>query len=230
MTALHHLSLGELAIRRPSATRVLERYALDYCCGGNRSLLDACRERGLDAEQVLAEVESAAPEETPADWVELPPAQLARHLVDTHHRYLQGELPAVDQLAEKVRQVHGGRHPELHAVRHLVALLRADLEPHLRKEELILFPAIEALAAGHRQFAFGPIDNPIRMMLIEHDHAGELLEELRAATVAYRTPEDACASYGALYQRLEALEADTHLHVHKENNALFPAALRLAGT
>ena len=145
-----------------------------------------------------------------------------------HHRYLNEELPVVDALAAKVLSIHGDRQPELAEVRRLVAAIRADLEPHLLKEERVLFPAIAALADGKRELGFGSVVNPIRMMGIEHDRAGELLVNLRAATGGYVVPDDACASYRSEYERLEALELDTHLHIHKENHVLFPAALRLA--
>jgi regulator of cell morphogenesis and NO signaling len=161
-------------------------------------------------------------------WTSLDAPALATHVVDTHHRYLHEELPLVDALAAKVLSVHGDRHPELAEVRRLVAAIRADLEPHLMKEERVLFPAIAALASGEREFAFGSVANPIRMMGIEHDRAGELLAELRATTDGYAVPADGCASYRSLYERLEALELDTHLHIHKENHVLFPAALRIA--
>jgi regulator of cell morphogenesis and NO signaling len=123
--------------------------------------------------------------------------------------------------------VHGGRHPELSSVRALVREIRADLEPHLQKEERILLPAIHDLARGPRAFPFGSVANPVQMMLLEHDRAGELLAALRAATGGYAVPADACASYRSLYERLEVLETDTHLHIHKENHTLFPAALRM---
>ena len=113
-------------------------------------------------------------------------------------------------------------------MRRLVAAIRADLEPHLMKEERVLFPAIQSLADGQREFPFGTVGNPIRMMLFEHDRAGELLAELRAATAGYTVPDDACGSYQSLYERLAVLEADTHEHIHKENNVLFPEVLRLA--
>jgi regulator of cell morphogenesis and NO signaling len=114
-------------------------------------------------------------------------------------------------------------------VRRLVADVRADLEPHLHKEERVLFPAIAALAEGLTDFPFGSVAQPIHMMVIEHDRAGELLALLRGATDDYRVPADGCASYRSLYERLAALEFDTHVHIHKENHVLFPAALRLAG-
>ena len=125
--------------------------------------------------------------------------------------------------------MHGDRHPELTRVRDLVVALRDELEPHLAKEERVLFPAIHDLADGRRDFPFGTVGNPIRVMAAEHDHAGELLSQLRSATGGYAVPEDGCASYRSLYERLEALAMDTHLHIHKENHRLFPAAVRMAG-
>lgn len=164
---------------------------------------------------------------TPGTWAHLDPPALARHIVETHHRYLHEELPLLDALAEKVLAAHGRRHPELEDVRNLVRAIHDDLEPHLMKEERVLFPAIEALSAGQREFGFGPVASPIRMMELEHDRAGHLLAELRAVAYRYEIPTDACTSYRSLYERLEHLEADTHEHIHKENNVLFPAALAL---
>ena len=161
-------------------------------------------------------------------WTTLDATSLAAHVVATHHTYLWEELPLLDALATKVHSVHVGRHPELDEVADLVTALRDDLEPHMLKEERVLFPAIAALAAGQREFPFGSVANPIRMMVAEHDRAGELLTRLRAVTTNYSVPPDACASYRSLYERLAAVEADTHVHIHKENHVLFPAALRLA--
>lgn len=227
MTTTTDQTLGRLVTTRPAAARVLERHGLDYCCGGDRPLTDACDAAGVDVGAVIADLDELPPGD-PEAWTTLPPPALAADIVATHHAYLHEELPLLDALAEKVLRVHGERHPELARVRRLVAEVAADLAPHLRKEERVLFPAIEALAEGHRDFPFGSIAAPIRMMLAEHDRAGDLLAALRTATGGYRPPADACASYRSLYARLDALEADTHLHVHKENNVLFPAVLRLA--
>ena len=165
-----------------------------------------------------------------AGWTALDPSALARHIVEHHHAYLHEELPLLDALAEKVLHAHGSRHPELAAVRRLVAAVRAELEPHLQKEEVVLFPAIDALVAGQRDLGLGSIGDPIRMMGVEHDRAGDLLVELRAAADDFVVPADGCASYRSLYERLARLEADTHEHIHKENNVLFPAAIALAGS
>jgi regulator of cell morphogenesis and NO signaling len=160
-----------------------------------------------------------------ADWAALEPAELADHIVATHHAYLHEELPLLDALAAKVLAVHGDRHLELQEVRQLVAAVRADLEPHLMKEERVLFPAVRALVGGRRDFPFGSIANPVRMMEVEHDRAGQLLADLRRATNHYSVPTDGCASYRSLYERLDRLEHDTHVHIHKENHVLFPAAV-----
>ena len=227
MTVTVTRTLGELVAEAPGRAAVLDRLGLDYCCHGQRTLADACTEAGLAAEVVVAELDTAIsrPVDHPTD-----PAALADHIESTHHTYLHAELPALDTLAAKVAGVHGERHPELAEVHRLVVALRADLEPHLLKEEQVLFPAIRALVGGGREFRFGTVHNPIRMMSMEHDRAGELLAALRDVTGAYRVPDDGCASYRSLYERLEALEGDTHRHIHLENNVLFPAAVTLEGT
>jgi regulator of cell morphogenesis and NO signaling len=222
------VTLGDLVAANPNAARVLDRLGLDYCCHGDRTLGEACTAAGVDAAAVADEL-AATPAGGDTSWTALDAPALADHLVATHHRYLREELPALEALAVKVAGVHGERHPELAEVRRLVVVLRADLEPHLDKEERILFPAIRALTAGRRDFPFGDIGNPIRVMAVEHDDAGELLARLRHVSGGYVVPDDGCASYRSLYERLEALELDTHLHIHKENHALFPAAQALAG-
>lgn len=225
-TRPHTSSLGDLVAANPAAARVLQAHGLDFCCHGERPLEVACAEAGLDVEAVAAELAGTAVEGD-TSWSTLAPDALVRHIVDTHHAYLWAELPLLDALADKVATVHGARHPELAQVRRLVGALRADLEPHLTKEERILFPAIGALAAGDAPALPMPLAQPVQVMLLEHDQAGELLAELRTATADYAVPPDGCASYRSLYERLEAVEADTHLHVLKENHTLFPAALEL---
>ncbi|MBX3286765.1 MAG: iron-sulfur cluster repair di-iron protein [Actinobacteria bacterium] len=224
-------TLAAIVDVRPGATRVLERHRLDYCCGGGRTLADACAEAGIDVEPVLAELARAdqAGAAEPAPWTAMTPTQLVDHLEATHHRYLHDELPRLTALVDKVVGVHGDRHPELVRVRDSFGLLRGDLEPHLAKEERILFPMIRQLDAAVDAPAFhcGNLANPIRVMLAEHDRAGELLQRLRTLTDDHLPPADACGSYRALYEGLERLERDTHLHVHKENNVLFPAVVAL---
>ena len=216
-------SLGDIVAARPAAARVFETFGLDYCCNGDRTLEDACTSAGVDLDTVAARL--ADLDDAPAPWTALGMSELAAHIVETHHEYLYEELPLLDALAKKVYSVHGQRHPELAEIADAVFALRADLEPHLAKEELILFPAIKAIEEGEREFRFGPIDNPVGVMRNDHDRAGELLAKLRELTGGYRVPDDACASYRSLFDRLEELEADTHAHIHKENHTLFPAAI-----
>jgi len=219
-----HRSLGELVAERPARARVLERIGLDYCCHGARTLADASAEAGLDALAVAVEL-AAVYDVADADVDQLAPVPLVDHILAAHHAYLHEELPLLDALAAKVRDVHGERHPELADVARLVTAIRADLEPHLAKEEQVLFPAIRRLAEGPVELPFGSIANPIRVMATEHEGAGDLLAALRRATGGYVVPDDGCASYRSLYERLEALEADTFRHIHLENNVLFPAVL-----
>lgn len=221
-----NMTLAEIVTRDPGTAPLLEAHHLDYCCGGNQTLADACTSAGLDAGVVIAEL-TAGPAAPAADWSQMAPTALVDHLEVTHHAYLHRELPRLTALADKVASVHGSRHPELAEVAALVTALRADLEPHLTKEERVLFPLIRELDSSGDVAAFhcGSLTHPIRVMLAEHDQTGELLEQLRHATADYAVPADGCASYAALYRGLAALEADTHLHVHKENNVLFPAVL-----
>jgi len=214
-------TLGDLVAERPARARVLERLGIDYCCHGQRTLGEASIGAGLDPVAVAAEV-AAVVDEAEADVDQLEPLALIDHILRTHHRYLHEELPLLVALAEKVRDVHGSRHGELSTVAALVTEIRDDLTPHLAKEEQVLFPAIQQWVDGQRSFPFGPLSNPVQVLMAEHDRAGELLESLRAITDAYQAPADGCASYESLYRRLEHLELDTHRHVHLENNVLFP--------
>jgi regulator of cell morphogenesis and NO signaling len=219
-------TLAELVTRDHALARELERVGLDYCCGGARTIAEACASRGLDAHKVLADLEAASVVAAPAAWSTMSVVQLVDHLESTHHRYLWDELPRLWALADKVESVHGRRHPELREIRDVVAAIRAELEPHMLKEERVLFPMIRELALADRlpTFHCGSVRNPIAMMIIEHEEVGELLVRLRADTDGYVVPPDGCRSYSALFEALAQLEEDTHLHVHKENNVLFPAA------
>jgi len=242
-------SLADLATAHRDGPRVLELFGLDYCCHGRRTLADACIRAGIEARTVLDALGPVGTDPTnptnpsdpndpsrPSDrpeWASMGPSELVDHLEAVHHAWLNAELPRLRSLAEKVAGVHGSRHPELGAIAATFEELRADLEPHLAKEELVLFPMVRKLdsaaAAGSAPPAFhcGTLRNPISVMLIEHDRVGVLLEHLRDLTEDYQAPADGCASYRALFDGLAQLEADTHLHVHKENNLLFPAVVDL---
>jgi len=223
-------TLGELVNRLPGSSRVLESFGIDYCCGGRRTLDEACAELGVAAADVAAALAALGPGEAP-EWAHLDPGALVDHLESTHHAYLHAELPRLDALAAKVASVHGARHPELIEVLADVKDLADDLEPHLMKEERVLFPMIRELSVADGPVAThcGSVRRPVAVMMAEHETTGRLLERLRAHTGGFSVPADGCASYRALYEGLAELEADTHLHVHKENNVLFPAVVAMEG-
>ncbi|MEO9224019.1 MAG: iron-sulfur cluster repair di-iron protein [Acidimicrobiales bacterium] len=214
-------TLGELVIEQPGRSRVFEDFGIDYCCHGQRSLADACREAGIDEGAVLGQLDAVTETEV-SDIDAFATAELAEHIVETHHAYLHSELVPLQALADKVHSVHGGRHPELADVARLVAEARLELEPHLEREEQVVFPAIEALDTG--EVVAPGIAEQIHRLLREHRSLGELLLNLRSVSGDYAVPADACASYTMLYGRLEHLERDTFRHIHLENNVLFPAA------
>lgn len=218
-------TLADLVIDRPELATTFDRLGLDYCCGGQRPLGDAVSEAGLELDTVIAALVETAP--TEAGPVPTKIDELVDHLEATHHAYLTDALPRLVELGDKVAGVHGENHPELIGLAKLVHEIRADLEPHLLKEERVLFPMIRELAAATATPSFhcGSLNNPISVMLTEHDSVGELLAKIRAQADDFQVPADGCASYHALYAGLAELEADTHVHVHKENNLLFPAVV-----
>ncbi len=229
MTTDLQTKLGELVLERPETMRYFEGLGLDYCCGGHRSLGEACATAGLQAETVLA---GLATLEAPAAgtpsfqaWTQASLAALIQHIVPTHHDYLRTELPRLERLLDKVRAAHGERHPELGRVGEIFAALHADLIPHLMKEEQILFPFIIRMEQGEMGGAcFGSVQSPIRVMEMEHEAVGALLAELHHLTGAYTTPTDGCATFRALYLGLEEMERDLHLHITLENQILHPRA------
>lgn len=219
-------TLAELVIERPGLAARLDVLGLDYCCGGERSLHDAVTSAGLDLADVLTDLESAPTQADPVPtWADV--GELVDWIERTHHAYLRETLPWLDEQADKVRRVHAATHPELVEVATLVREIRADLEPHLLKEERVLFPMVRQLttATSAPSFHCGALANPIHVMLAEHDGVGALLARLRSCTDGFRAPADGCGSYRALYSGLAELESDTHRHVHVENNVLFPAVL-----
>lgn len=216
--------LGDIVTADPSSTRVFSRFGIDFCCHGQRPLGEACAASGLDAAEVLTALAQNG-KTAPADWADLDDVALIAHIVSTHHRYLWDEFPRLTELVDKVARVHGPNHSELSEVRDLFHKLRAGMEPHLRSEETMLFPEL-SLHSGRPD---RPLSEQVQAELVEnqaeHDRAGHLLSELRRLTNGYAVPADACASYTAMLSGLEELENDIHIHVHKENNVLFPRVL-----
>jgi regulator of cell morphogenesis and NO signaling len=181
---------------------------------------------------VLEKITAVAQESPPANEVRWPDrtlTELCDHIEQTHHAYLKTELPRLEGIIAKVLSAHGANHPALQAVRSAFADLKAELEPHLFKEERILFPAIRQLeqSAVKLHFPFGTVRNPIQVMEHEHENAGAALQRIRQATANFQVPSDACNTYRVMLVGLEQLEQNMHQHVHKENNILFPRAKRL---
>ena len=225
------MTLRALVNAHPELAREFERRGLDYCCGGGQPLADACVNQGLDPAVTVSELTAVSATADVAGWSTMGAAELVDHLEATHHRYLWDEMPRLSALVAKVVSVHGGRHPELDAIARCYEQARADLEPHLLREEQVLFPMIRELAAASSAPVFhcGTLRNPISVMLREHDAVGELLAQMRQLTNGYQPPADGCASYVSCFAALAELEADTHLHIHKENNLLFPLVVRMEG-
>lgn len=222
-------TVGEWVVDRPSRARLFEAFGIDYCCGGQRSLADACSARGLAPEAVMAALlEEPAPQDT-QDWSTAALTDLCAHIETTHHAYLRTELPRLGALTAKVVQAHGPTHPDMLDVARILGALGNELSYHMAKEEQVLFPMIRQLesASSRPVFHCGSIANPIRMMESEHVGAGDNLVQLRRLTNDYSCPPDACNTWRAMCAGLQQLEADLHQHIHKENNILFPRALQL---
>lgn len=211
------MRLGDLVTAHPELAREFERRGFDYCCGGRQTLADACQRAELDPEHVMRQLRAALLSSPPEDWTTMDAGQLVDHIETTHHRFLWDELPRVSALLDRLVVAHFERHPELDDIVRCFAEIRADLEPHLLREEEMLFPLVRSMGAAR---------DSLGTMLAEHDRIGELLTGLRFLTADYTVPADTCATYAAAMAALAGLEADTHLHIHKENNVLFPMLVR----
>lgn len=227
-------TVRDIVVENPQATLVFDKYGIDYCCGGGKSLTEACQKAGVAVETLQAALDGtlqdASTREQVTDWSTATPGDLIHHIVETHHAFTRFEIARLGKLLDKVVAVHGETHPELRQVQNVFYALSQDLMPHLMKEEQVLFPFIDRLEKAVTSqmpvpmSCFGTVANPIRMMEFEHDQAGDLLKELRRVTQDFTVPEDGCFSYQALYNGLRGFEADLHQHIHLENNILFPKA------
>lgn len=227
--SLASTTVGQLVTERPSRARVFEKFGIDYCCGGKKPLAEACDEKQLAIHAVLTEL-AAADQQRGAeerDWSKASLSELADAIERTHHAYLKTELPRLDFITAKVAAAHGANHPEMITVRQIFVNFKAELESHMAKEEQILFPLCRQFEDSNEPFAMhcGTVANPIRVMVAEHEDAGEALEQFRKLTNGYTAPPDACNTLRAMLDALQQLELDMHQHVHKENSILFPKAL-----
>lgn len=227
-------TVGEIAAKDIRKAEVFKKYGIDFCCGGKKSLKQACEEKGLDVDIVEAELENPVQATSSAnDYNRWESDFLADYIYNQHHLYYYNELPVLKGLITKVTQHHGSNHPELKYLYSLFAQLVQELDTHFMKEEKVVFPFIKALVAAKRTGDFEALNNqpsitdPIRIMEIDHDAAGEILTEMNKLSNDYTPPVDACNSYQFLYKKLKDLEEDLHQHIHLENNILFPKALKL---
>ncbi|AEH36562.1 iron-sulfur cluster repair di-iron protein [Halopiger xanaduensis] len=220
--------LGDLVASNPEYARVFESLDIDYCCGGATSLATACEEADLALERVAERLDGAdgAPDRE-HEWDS--PTQLANVIVWDHHRPLRRNLPDLEALVEKVADVHGDSHPELQEVESEFQDLVDDMFHHIDDEEQNAFPVIKKLDTGADLTADerARIEDEIDHLEAEHSETADRLERINDLTDGYAVPEDACASYRRMLERLENLERDTHMHVHRENNVLFPKAADL---
>lgn len=229
-------TLGEIAAKDLRKAEVFRKYGLDFCCGGKKTVKEACAEKGLDVTRIEQELQQA--DRNPVASRALPynewdPAFLADYIVNTHHTYVRNTLPDIITYAQKVARVHGDQHPELLEINKHVENISEELMGHLPKEEQILFPFIKQLVHAKNNNLplerphFGTVENPVKMMEAEHESAGHELERIRELSNNYSLPEDACGSYKMLFRMLEDFESDLHTHIHLENNILFPKALEI---
>jgi len=228
-------TLGQIAAKDLRKAQIFKKYGLDFCCGGKKTVKEACAEKGLDVTKIEQELQHAdrLPSSRPLPYGDWSLDFLADYIVNTHHSYVTKNLPDIRMYADKVRRVHGSRHPELVRIHQLVEEVNNELVVHMVKEERVLFPYIKELVAATKYTQplhaaqFGTVQNPINMMEMEHEVVGKNLEEIRTLSNNYTLPEDACASYSLLYRMLDEFEEDLHLHIHLENNILHPKALEL---
>jgi regulator of cell morphogenesis and NO signaling len=227
-------TLGQLVAQDLRKAEVFKKYGLDFCCGGKKTVKEACEEKGIDVTRVEQELQQA--DKLPTKQNALPYNEwelgfLADFIVNTHHSYVRKTLPDIVQYAAKVAQVHGDRHPELVRINKLVEEINAELTAHMMKEERVLFPYVKEIVAAENNTQpsqaahFGSVQAPINMMEMEHELVGGNLDEIRKISNNYAIPEDGCASYRLLYKMLDEFEEDLHVHIHLENNILFPKAL-----
>ena len=230
-SALATTPLADIVRSDIRASAVLDRYHLDYCCGGAMTLAQSCQQRGVDVDRVLGDLDAlnASEPDTPAD----DPVALMSHIISRHHSYVRESVPRIQYHLTKVVAAHGARHPELISVESEFSTVAGELTQHLVKEEVVLFPYIVSLCEAVREQGpvppdmFGTIQNPIRMMEIEHDEAGRRMTTIREMTHNYAVPADACHTYRLVLGELDAFEKDLVRHVALEDHVLFPKAVRL---
>jgi regulator of cell morphogenesis and NO signaling len=229
-------TVGDIVAADFRTAAIFERFGIDFCCGGRRSLSDACRTAAADPDEViraLAEMPLAA--DGDGQFAQWGVGDLIDHIVLTHHAYVRATIPTIQRYLAKLVAVHGTRHPELQRIAASFEQIASELVQHMFKEEQILFPYMRDVAESAKHTCgaivspFGTVANPIRMMEREHQEAADGLRTIRALTRNYTPPSDGCTTYAVCMNELHRFEEDLHRHVHLENNVLFPKALELEG-
>ncbi len=228
-------TLGQMVAGDLRKAEVFKKYGIDFCCGGKQTLKQACTEKGLDPVLIEKELQAAAanPGDNSLRYSEWPIDFLASYIENTHHAYVKKWLPEIRAYALKVANVHGHQHPELNTILSLVEEVNTELLAHMTKEEQVLFPFIKKQVFAQANSTplqippFGNVQNPVAVMEAEHELVGRNLETIRVLSNNYTLPMDACGSYTLLYKMLAEFEADLHIHVHLENNILFPKSIAL---
>ncbi len=235
MENLKTKKVGEIVAGDYRCAAVFQRNGIEFCCKGNRTLNDACERKGLSADKLIVELNDilTGVRTTEQDYQAWELTKLTGYIVETHHRYIEKTTPVLIQFLDKLCKVHGGGHPELFEINDTFNRSARELAAHMKKEELMLFPAIGKMVAakskGERMepMMFGTVQNPIAMMMQEHETEGANFEDIAKLSNGYMPPGDACATYRAAYVLLSEFDTDLHKHIHLENNILFPKAIEL---
>lgn len=227
--------IGNVVAENFRSAKIFEEYGIDFCCGGKKSIGEACREKGINADDLITKLTEASgnQNDTNTDYNSWKLDFLIKYIINIHHSYVRKSLPVIAGHAEKAALKHGANHAEVIKISELFSGIKTELEVHMQKEELMLFPYIKNLLETERNVdgisfpPFGSIENPIKVMESEHDSAGRSMDEINSLSNSYSIPEDACTTYSVLYQELKDFENDLHKHIHLENNILFPKAIEL---
>ncbi len=238
MKTLHESSnkqIGQFVAEDYRTAAVFSKYGIDFCCRGHRTIEEVCDKNGIDSNELLNTLENVLTASTneSIDYKSWPLDLLAEYIEKKHHRYVAETIPVLLQFLNKLCSVHGGNHPELIEINAHFTASAGELAAHMKKEELILFPFVKKMVSAKlgkgsvESPQFGTVENPITMMMEEHDNEGERFRLISALTNNYTPPEDACNTYKVTFAMLEEFEKDLHLHIHLENNILFPKAIKL---
>ncbi|MFI5221089.1 MAG: iron-sulfur cluster repair di-iron protein [Bacteroidia bacterium] len=234
MENLKDKTIGQIVAEDFRTSDVFRSHGIDFCCGGKKSLQKACEEHQVDMNVLENELKIIAEVSVRShDYDSWELDFLTDYIINTHHKYVEKETMLIYEYAKKVASVHGDRHPEMVEVSELFFDLAQELIAHMRKEEMILFPYIKQLSKSKQENAafipppFGSAENPVNMMMHEHEVAGELLKKINELTRQYTPPADACNTFRVLLGKLNEYENDLHTHIHLENNILFPKTLEL---